>query len=87
MLWSGDQNGGAAIFREQQFLFCFYDGGKTDQDYSCGNHNELIMMCSSIKHKEAERDDADGRQIEKVTNGNLNRYHLTTRFRTTSDND
>ena len=47
----------------------------------------LIMMCSSIKHKEAERDDADGRQIEKVTNGNLNRYHLTTIFRTKSEND
>lgn len=41
LLWSGDQNGGAAIFREQQFLFCFYDGGKTDQGYSGGNDNEL----------------------------------------------
>ena len=41
LLWSGDQNGGAAIFREQQFLFCFYDGGKTDQDYSDGNNDEL----------------------------------------------
>ena len=47
----------------------------------------LIMMCSSIKHKEAEEGDADGRQIEKVTNRNLNRYHLTTIFRTKSEND
>ena len=48
LLWSGDQNGGAAIFGGQQFLFCFYDAGKIDQDYSGGN--DVIMMCLSIKH-------------------------------------
>ena len=50
LLWSGDQNGGAAIFREQQFLFCFYDGGKLIKIIVAAMMMNLIMMCLSIKH-------------------------------------